>query len=146
MARRDYDESGDPLAGKEPVSGWGGFILFAAGIMILIGIFGVLMGCVALFDESWFVTPPQSLFGLGPHGWGVAHLVVGLFALLAGFGLMRGKSWARVMGVIVAGVNALSQIAFQNSVPTWAVIMVGMDVLVIYAITVHGRELATRSS
>ena len=144
MSRRDYDETGDRLAGKEPVGAWGGLILFASGIIILVGIFTLMMGCVALFDESWFTTPPKSLFGVGPHGWGVIHLVVGLFMLVAGFGLYRGRTWARAMGVVVVGVNAITQIAFTNAVPVWSVLMIALDVLVIYALIVHGRELASR--
>jgi hypothetical protein len=147
MAPGEYDyelAEHDPLAGKEPVSGWGGFILFAASIMILVGIFTVMMGAVALFDESWFTTPPSGVLLFGYNAWGWVHLVVGLFALAAGFGLLSGRTWARAMGVVVAGVNAISQLVFTSAYPMWSVVVIALDVIAIYAITVHGRELAKR--
>src|ERR1043165_2438632 len=136
MGRRDYElGEQDRLAGKETVTLWGGFILFAGGIMILIGIFTVMMGCIALFDESWFVTPPSQVLLWGYNAWGWVHLIVGLFALAAGFGVIRGRTWARVMAVIVAGVNALSQLLFTSAYPMWSVIVIALDVIAIYALT-----------
>ncbi|HEY7281228.1 MAG TPA: hypothetical protein VID47_06490 [Actinomycetota bacterium] len=134
----------DPLAGKKEVTGWGGYILFAASIMILLGIFTLIMGSVSLFDESFFTTPPSGVLVTGYHAWGVVHLVVGLFVLLAGFGLISGRSWARVMAVIVLGVNAITQLVFSSAYPIWSVLVIALDVLAIYAVTVHGRELADR--
>lgn len=137
-----YRGDDDPLAGKKEVTAWGGYILFAAGIMILIGIFTALMGSIALFDQSWFTTPPESLLAFNYHTWGVIHLVVGLFAIVAGIGVMSGRTWARVMAIIVVGVNALSQVAFTSAYPAWSIIVLALDIIAIYALTVHGGELA----
>jgi hypothetical protein len=133
----------DPLAGKKEVTAWGGYILFAAGIMILIGIFTALMGSIALFDQSWFSSPPSSLLAFSSyHTWGVIHLVVGLFAIVAGIGVMTGRTWARIMAIIVVGVNAISQVAFTSAYPAWSIIVLALDIIAIYALTVHGGDLA----
>ena len=38
-------------------------------------------------------------------------------------------------------LNALANIAFLAAYPLWSAIMIAVDILVIWAITVHGREM-----
>ena len=73
--------------------------------------------------------------------WGWTHIVLGL--LLAGLGaaLFTGRMWARVGGVLVAGLSILAAFSFANAYPLWSVVVIAVDVFVIYALTVHGREI-----
>jgi hypothetical protein len=48
---------------------------------------------------------------------------------------------ARVVGVVIACLSALVNLAFIAAYPVWSTIMITIDVIVIYAIIVHGREL-----
>jgi hypothetical protein len=78
--------------------------------------------------------------------WGTIHLLLGILVLASGVGLLTGNLAARVVGVILAGFSALANLVFIGAYPVWSVIIITVDVLVIYALTVHGRELheATR--
>jgi len=49
--------------------------------------------------------------------------------------------WARIVGVLVALVSSVVNLAFMAAYPLWSVIMIVVDVLVIWAITVHGSEM-----
>ena len=49
--------------------------------------------------------------------------------------------WARIVGVLVCLVSSVVNIAFLAAYPVWSLIMIAVDVLVIWAITVHGREM-----
>ena len=121
---------------------WVGWVLFGAIIMILLGVFHVVAGLVALFNESYFVAPHRDLIlTMSYDTWGWVHLIGGLVALAAGLGLLTGATWARVVGVIVAMVSSFLNLAFLAASPVWAVMMITMGVLVIYAITAHGREI-----
>jgi NADH:ubiquinone oxidoreductase subunit H len=51
--------------------------------------------------------------------------------------------WARTVGVVVAMISAIANFAFIPYQPVWSIIIVTVDVLVIWALTVHGRELAS---
>jgi uncharacterized protein (DUF983 family) len=53
---------------------------------------------------------------------------------------MVGQMWARVVGILVAVASAIVNIAFLAAYPVWSTIIITIDVLVIYALTVHGRE------
>jgi hypothetical protein len=68
-------------------------------------------------------------------------LIIGLLALLAGFGLFSGATWARIFAVIVVMLNAIAQLASLNFHPVWSVIVITLDVLIIWALIVHGDEL-----
>jgi hypothetical protein len=58
----------------------------------------------------------------------------------AGLGLAVGQMWARVVGILVALLSAVVNIAFLAAYPVWSTIMITIDVLVIWALTVHGKE------
>jgi hypothetical protein len=49
--------------------------------------------------------------------------------------------WARVAGIAVAMVSALVNLAFLSAYPVWSLTVIALDVLVVYAIAVHGEEL-----
>jgi hypothetical protein len=52
---------------------------------------------------------------------------------------------ARAVAVLLAGLSALVNLAFIEAYPIWSVIVITVDVLVIYALTVHGGELRDSS-
>ena len=64
--------------------------------------------------------------------------------LAVGFGIMRGSPWGLVAGVVVAGVQAILQLGFLAAYPVWSILIIALDVVVIYALIVHGREMADR--
>jgi hypothetical protein len=54
---------------------------------------------------------------------------------------MTGAMWARVAGIAVAMISAIVNLAFLAAFPLWALTMITLDVIIIYAITAHGGEL-----
>jgi hypothetical protein len=121
---------------------WAGWVLFGGMVLILLGGFQAIMGLVALFDDDYYVVRSQDLLiGVGYDWWGWIHLVIGVVAIAAGMGLMRGALWARVTGVAIAMLSALVNLAFIAALPVWATLAIAFDVLIIYAITTHGGEL-----
>lgn len=123
------------------VSGWVGWIFFAGFMMILGGFFQAIAGVTALFNDEWLVVTNDQLLVLDITQWGWVHLLLGLLVLFAGFSVMQGATWARTVGVIVAMLSAIAWLAAINIYPLWAVIIITVDVLIIYALTVHGGEL-----
>ena len=124
------------------VSGWVGWIGFAAIILILNGVFSVVQGLVALIgSNTYYVVTDGSLFLLDLTGWGWWNLIIGAALVLTGLALITGATWARVVAIIVAGLSAIGQLLLVPAQPWWALIVIAIDVLVIYAVTAHGRDL-----
>jgi len=123
-------------------TGWVGWIVFAGVMMLVLGMFHAFQGFIALFQDSYYLVPKS---GLTVHvdytGWGWTHLILGLVVFAAGAGLLAGQMWARVVGVILAVISAVVNVGFLAAYPIWSAIMVAIDILVIWALTVHGGEM-----
>ncbi len=124
-------------------SAWVGWVAFAGVMLLLAGIFQIIDGLVALFDDGYYVVRPDGLVvNVDYTAWGWLHLLIGVVAVGAGFGLMSGRLWARTVAIAVAVVSAIVNFAFIGAYPVWAIILITIDVLVIYAVAAHGGELA----
>ena len=123
-------------------SGWVGWAVFAGFMMMITGLFQAIAGLTGLLKHNWYVvSTADKLLVFNYQTWGWIDLLVGLFILLAGVSVLHGSVWARVVGVLLASVSAVAALASINLYPIWSVIIITIDVLVIYALTVHGGEL-----
>jgi hypothetical protein len=135
-----------PSVGDEEVSGWAvGFVLVAAVFMIMGGIFQALTGLVAIFNDTFYVATREYLYQFDVTTWGWVHLIVGAIVALAGFFLLSGATWARVVGIIVAVLSAISNFLFMPYYPFWSLLIIALDVFVIWALAAHGREVRNAS-
>jgi hypothetical protein len=132
-------------AGRErEASGWAvGFILFAAIMMIMVGVFQALQGLIAIFENEFYVATRNYLFQFDATTWGWIHLVIGLVVAFAGWGLLSGRTWARAVAITLALLSAIANFLFLPYYPFWALTVITLDVFVIWALTAHGRDLAT---
>ncbi|HET6672065.1 MAG TPA: hypothetical protein VFG92_01710 [Agromyces sp.] len=124
-------------------TGWVGWVFFAAIILIVAGVIDVIYGLVAVLgpDSAYFLVPSGSLILFDVSGWGWWHLILGVALVLVGIALMTGATWARVVAIILAALNGINQLFLLPVQPWWSLIVLALDVLVIYALAVHGREL-----
>lgn len=131
----------DTSSVPEPTA-WVGWILFAGVMLILLGTFQAIAGFVGIFDKSYYVaTPNQLVLHMSYTAWGWTHLVLGVAAVAAGYGVMAGKTWARIYAIILAGISAIANLMFIGAYPVWGVIIITFDVLVIWALALHGHEV-----
>jgi hypothetical protein len=123
-------------------SGWVEWVQFAGIMLVLGGVLHIVEGLVSLFrDEVYIVSSSRLTIDMSYTAWGWIHLVSGVILLLAGAGLFSGRMVARIIAVAVAFVSAVVNITFLQAAPVWSVIVIAIDVLVIWAVMVHGREL-----
>jgi len=125
-------------------TGWVGWIMYAGVMMIMLGIFQMIAGFVALFDDDYYkVNNSNLVLHLNYNGWGVIHLSLGALAVFGGYALFAGHLWARIYAVVLAMLSATANLAFLSAYPVWSTIMITIDALVIWAVCVHGREMST---
>ncbi len=123
-------------------TGWTGWIVFASIMLLLVGTFQLVAGLVAIFQDQYYVVVNTGLVvHMNYTAWGWTHIGLAAINLLAGFGLLTAKTWARVWAIAVAGLSALANLAFLAASPVWVTIMITLDVLVIYALSVHWDEM-----
>jgi hypothetical protein len=132
---------GAKQATNEP-TGWVGWIVFAAIMMMTVGALHVFEGIVALFKDTYYVVTKSGLVVSADYtAWGWVHIIGGVIVAAAGAGLLTGKMWARVLGIVVAAGSLLVNFAFMAAYPVWSITLIAIDVMVIFALTAHGKEM-----
>ena len=118
-----------------------GVTVFAAVMLIMIGAFQAIQGLVALVNDTFYVAGEKYIFTLDLTSWGWIHLLLGAVIAVAGYFVLQGKVWARTVGVIVASLSALFNFAWLPHYPLWGLTIIALDVFVIWALTVHGKDI-----
>ena len=137
MTDQGYEQSGY-TTGR---TGWTGWIGFAGVMMIIAGSLNAIYGLIAVVNDEWTVWTNRASLYLDISQWGWVHLLLGLALLLSGIGVFSGNILARTVGVIAAGVSLIANFMFIPAYPLWALVVVTIDVLVIWALTAHGSEM-----
>lgn len=123
------------------MTGWVGWVLFAAVILFVGGAVNIIEGLVALFKNDYYEVRPSGLVvHINYTSWGWTLLAVGIVLVVVGYGVATGRVWAGVTAVVLACLNAVMNLAFIPAYPVWAILAIALDVMVVYAIVVHGRE------
>ena len=108
--------------------------------MITLGAFHIIDGLVALFEKGFYsVNTSHLVVHVNYSAWGGAHLALGALFILVGFGVLVGQTWARVVGIALAVISAI--INFLAAYPVWGVILIALDIVIIYALAMHGGEM-----
>ena len=115
-----------------------GMLTFAGIMLILVGSFNLLDGVAALAKDDAF-RGDQLLFG-DLSAWGIWWLFIGLLLLWAGFQVVGRKEAGLGLGIGLTGLNMFTQLAFLNVHPGWAVSIMVLDVIIIWALCAHADE------
>jgi hypothetical protein len=123
-------------------SGWAiGWTAFAGVLMVLLGVWWIIAGVVAIADDDFFVVAQEWVFKFSTTTWGWIHLGLGIVILLSGIGLFTANVWARTVGVVLALIAGLVAFAWLPWYPVWAIIFIAAAVAVIWALTAHGHDI-----
>ncbi|MFF8901219.1 hypothetical protein ACF082_27515 [Streptomyces lydicus] len=113
----------------------GGWTAFAGVLMIFGGAMTLLEGISAIAKDNLIVTTHNYVFSFNLTGWGWIHLILGIVILLAGVALLAtGALWARVIGVVLAGLGALANFLWIPYYPFWALVLIAIDIFIIWAL------------
>jgi hypothetical protein len=118
-----------------------GWTTFAGIMMIMIGVFHAIAGLSGILKDDFYAVLPNYVLKLDATTWGWTHLIGGIVVVLAGSGVFKGAVWARTVGVIIAAVSALVSFAWIPLYPIWSFVLIAIDVTIIWALTVHGRDI-----
>ena len=116
-----------------------GWVMFAAAMLGLLAVLNFIDGLAAVSNSKFFVANAQFVISnLNTYGWVLIVLSVCQAALAVGIGLrVKGLRW---IGVLIAGLNAIVQLAFIPAYPFWSLALFTLDILVIYGLVAHGAK------
>jgi len=142
-SRSDTAVARGSYAGAPRRTHWTGLVGFAAFMMLLLGFFQAIEGLTAIFNSDFYAVRPNGLvIHVNYTVWGWTHLLIGVVIFLAGIGVLSGNVLARTVGVVVAAISTIVNMVFLTAAPGMALVIIMLDVFVIYALIVHGREMA----
>jgi hypothetical protein len=110
-------------------------------MLAIIGIFHIVTGFVALFQPAVYTVTANNVWVFNYTEWGWIHIIGGLLAFTAAGSLAQGNMYGRVIAVTIAVLSIVANMAFVPIYPIWSLMMITFGILVIWAVTVHGREL-----
>ena len=129
------------MSTSQTVSPWAhGIAVFAGIVMIVGGAFQALEGLAGVVNDKYLVVLPNYLYAFDLTVWGVLHLLVGVALLVIGIALLRGQTWGRVAGMIVAAISAILNFVWLPFSPWWALMIIAIDVLIIWALASYLRQ------
>jgi hypothetical protein len=121
-------------------TGWVGWVYFAGILMVVRAVFQGFMGIVALMNSNFYLVTSKSLTVFNFTAWGWIHILLGVVLLTAGFSLFHGGMWGRVVGIVATALMLAANLAFIPAYPLWCIVAAVMDVVILYALLVHGNE------
>ena len=121
------------------VSGWAvGGTVFAATILMLVGVFQAIEGLVAIFDDNFYVVTRHYTFDLDTTAWGWIHLLIGIALVFVAWGLFSRSTWAGVTAIFLASLSAVANFFFIPYYPFWSLLMIALNIWVIWSLTRPG--------
>ena len=119
-------------------SGW---VTFAGIVALVAGAYNALSGLSTVTTDYARIEAAQEvLFGISVDAWGWFWLIAGVLQLVTGFLLLARSPWGQLLGVLIAGVSAMTAVFSIFEWPLWAFSVLTLDLLVLYGLLTHGDE------
>jgi hypothetical protein len=106
-------------------------------MMIILGSLDAIWGLAAILNDEVVVVGGHGALIFDITAWGWLQLILGAVIGLTGLGLIVGNGAARVLGIFLLAVNATLQVVWFPAAPLWAFLIIILDVVIIYQLTVN---------
>jgi len=137
------ETSGSKVPGGS--AAWASWVAFAGIMMMLVGVFSVIAGLAAAFEDDYFVrgTSGGDVYLLSVQAVGVIWLVVGIVKVWAGYALIQGRTWARLLTIVLCFFHAVIDLTTLTTQPFLSLIFIALNITILYAVTVRWDEAKT---
>jgi len=141
MASSNLQSPSPAARAPTEATGWTGWVAFAAFVMMLSGTLTGIIGFLAVINNNWTMWNNEGAPFGSVYWWGWWSIFVGIVVFAIGGALLRGSTFARTVAVFVAAGSLISQFFTLNIAPLWSLTVITIDILVIWAVMVHGKEM-----
>ena len=119
---------------------WAGWISFAGTLLGLVGMLNVTRGVVALISDQQVVQFSENVVIDNVTAWGWTTLLSGVLLIAIGASVFGRRTWARIAAIVVITLHATSQVVWLDAYTIWAVLMIGLDTVMLFALTARWSE------
>jgi hypothetical protein len=121
--------------------GRSGWLEFAAIVMFAVGFFRIISAIGYFADSTQISDITGGLFRGNTWAWGVWDLVIAGVAMLAGFSILSGGGFGRVLGYIWGVLVIVQGFAIIGLAPWYAALAIIIGILVIYGLAASPRQV-----
>ncbi|WP_317444081.1 hypothetical protein [Streptomyces collinus] len=114
----------------------GGLMLFGAVMLMVAGVIDIFRGIMGIAQDDVFVAANGYVFRFDLTGWGWVTLILGAVAVVVSMGLFQGAMWARISGIVIAGLIIIANFLSLPYAPLWSTLMMAFAGVVIWALCV----------
>jgi len=120
-------------------SGW---TMFAAVVLFSVGFLRIISGISYLSDSNKVNDLTLGLFGDSLWAWGLWDLGIAVVALYAGYSLLGGGTFGKVVAYLWAVFVIVNSFLIMGIAPWFAFTMIALAVLVVYGLASSPKETA----
>ena len=117
-----------------------GLTVAAATFLMIAGVWHALAGIAAIVHDDVYLATPQYIYSFDLTAWGWVHLLLGVLQIVAGFAVLKGQMWARVVGITMAGLSMIANFLFLPHYPLWSLLIIALDGAIIWALATYRRD------
>lgn len=117
---------------------------FAAVLLLYLGVLNIIEGVAVVGNGHSSVANPHHLIG-NLSAWGWIVLALGVSQVLVGIGVFAGNRLSRWGGVIILGLNAITQLLMIRAETFLSLAGFTLDILAIYGLVAYARRIASAS-
>jgi hypothetical protein len=123
-----------------------GLVTFAGIMLFVNGGFQIVWMIVEFANAAWLANTVYGSFGGFLWLWGLLDLAFAAVVLYAGYDILRGGEFGRVLGIAVAVLSAIRWFFYLPAAPAVAAVIIAIDVLIVYGLVAHAEYFRTPSS
>jgi hypothetical protein len=114
--------------------------MFAAALLLIVGMINIVYGIGALDDARIFVNDTRFILDdLNTLGW--VLIILGVIQLTGGFSLLAGNTYGRVIGITAGSLGAIGALlSIGGNNPWWSLGVFALCIYVVYGLFVFGED------
>lgn len=114
-----------------------GWVIFAGVMLMIAGALNLIYGIAAVSNSHFYIANAHYVIS-ELNTWGWVTIGLGALQLCVAFGIWMKAGWARWTGVVIASLNAITQLIFLPSYPLLSLAVFAIDLLIIYGLVSYG--------
>ncbi|MEV8513193.1 hypothetical protein [Dactylosporangium sp. NPDC051484] len=112
------------------------FRMFGTTMLTLVGTLNVSQGLLVAFASGGVGFNRNDVAFTSAGTWAAATVTLGVLLTVTGLALSARKHSAKLAAVSVVALHAISQLAMLRAYPAWSLLMVTLDVIILFILTI----------
>ena len=125
------------MATTQVRSGW---VTFTGLLMGIVAVYNILSGIAAIAEDDVTEQVGEVLYGINITAWGWFWLILGIVQLVTAGLVIARNPIGQMLGLLWAFIGASLSVFTIFVTPYWSLVVLGINLVVIWALTAHTED------